>query len=281
MKDASKLSVVALLPAWNAQSFIGDTLTSLAAQSWPNFNVLISVDKSDDATAAICRDFAESDSRFQVIVQQERLGWIGNVNALLSAVESDYLLIAYHDDILHPSHVETLASVLEENPEAVAAFSDLRAHYLHGVVVERTYTEMDGVKDPAQRAYNLIRRKGFWSAPNHGVFRASAVKEAGGFKLHRGGEFSADWPWLLRLALAGEFVRSPGFLCDKYYKERSLSHSWEGSTKEFAGVMEECARSLLDSCLPTSEKFRLFAVIAAEFAKEEARKGVARFRRWA
>ena len=159
MSDSRKAKVVALLPAWNAQGFIGATLQSLAAQSWPNFEVLVSVDKSTDDTGPICRRFAENDNRFQVIEQKERLGWIGNVNALLSAVEADYLLIAYHDDVLHPDHVTTLAPLLDARPHAVIAYGDIRAHYLTGEIVERAYPEIDGVAgDKIQRRHHRDRK---------------------------------------------------------------------------------------------------------------------------
>ena len=46
---------VALLPARNAESFIEPVLESLAAQTYPNLEVLISDDASTDRTAEICR----------------------------------------------------------------------------------------------------------------------------------------------------------------------------------------------------------------------------------
>ncbi|WP_375205457.1 glycosyltransferase family 2 protein [Hyphococcus sp.] len=279
MQKAQTPKVVALLPAWNAGDFITATLESLAAQSWPNFEVLVSVDQSTDETAALCRLFATGDDRFQVIEQKERLGWIGNVNALLDAAEGDYYLIAYHDDVLDPAHVQTLAALLESRPEAVVAYGDIRAHYLTGDVIERAYDEIDGVRDPATRAGSIIRRKGYWSTPNHGLFRASAVEATGGFRRHSGGEFSADWPWLLKMALLGEFVRAPYFLCDKYYKSASLSHNWSWDFREFAGVFEECARVIRASALPVPVKARLSALLAAEFLKEQGRKGFASLKR--
>ncbi|MEZ5894592.1 MAG: glycosyltransferase family A protein [Parvularculaceae bacterium] len=264
--------IVALLPAWNAAPFIDATLSCLARQTWLDFEVIVSVDQSTDETLARCLRFAENDARFRVIGQKERLGWVGNVNALLSVAQGDYLLIAYHDDLLDPSHMETLAALLDAHPDAAAAYSDVRAHYLHGETVDRVYREMDGVADPAARALNIIRRKGFWSVPNHGLFRASAVARAGAFRTHRGGEFSADWPWLLRLSLAGAFVRAPGFLCDKHYKAASLSHSWAWTLREFAGACEDCAQAVAASDLPFPEKLRLWGAIAIELGKAAWRR---------
>ncbi len=72
--------VVALVPAWQAAAFVEATLDCLAAQSWPNLEVLISVETSDDATPEIVNGYAERHANFRVVIQPERLGWIGNTN---------------------------------------------------------------------------------------------------------------------------------------------------------------------------------------------------------
>lgn len=262
---------VALLPAWKAEDFIDETLQCLSAQTYPHFEVIVSVDLSTDGTADICRRHALADRRFRVIEQRERLGWIGNVNALLKEADGDYFLLAFHDDLLSPDHVETLVGVLEKNPNAVIAYSDVKARYPHGKIVDRVYTEMDGVKEARKRVRNVIRQKGFWSVPNHGVFRAWAADRIGGHREHRAGEYSADWPWLLHMALLGEFVRAPGFLCFKNYKQNSLSHTWRRDLREIYGVTEDCARVVLASKLPPLHKAQLVGELVIGCLKAAAR----------
>jgi glycosyltransferase involved in cell wall biosynthesis len=74
--------VVALMPAWNAESFIVPVLESLAAQTYPNLEVLISDDASADRTVGICEEFKARHANFRLIRQPRNFGWIGNVNAL-------------------------------------------------------------------------------------------------------------------------------------------------------------------------------------------------------
>lgn len=264
--------VVALLPAWNAESFIEASLRALAGQTCQNFSVVISVDQSTDDTARVCRAFAETDERFTVVEQQQRLGWTGNVAALLELADADYFLFACHDDVPLPSHATRLVALLETNPQAVIAYSDIKAHFTFDRVDDCISTELDREPDAARRAESIIRRRGQWWTPVHGVFRAATLRKVGPFRRHRAGEFSADWPWLLRMALNGEFIRAPEFLMDKYYKTGSLSHEWRGASWELAGVVEDCARAVVSSDLPVAEKLRLVALTAGVAAKEEARK---------
>lgn len=72
----------------------------------------------------------------------------------------------------------------------------------------------------------MVRRPGDWWVPNRGVFRASGFAAVGGIHPNERGEYSADWTWLLGLALTGAFVRVPEVLCTKYYQSGSLSKKW-------------------------------------------------------
>ena len=242
------------MPAWNAQSFITPTLESLAAQTYPNLEILISDDASDDATAAICDRFATTDSRFRVIRQPNRLGWIGNTNFLLHSARGDYAFFAFHDDPLLPAYVGRLVGALEQRPEAVLAYSDVFSHDR----VEQ-YLELDGVAHNLERARRLIRKRGLWWIPNRGLFRMAAARRVGGMRRHLAGEYKADWPWLLHLALLGEFVRVPEPLIHKRWRDASLSAQWKRGLSWWrsAAVLLACAGEVRRVAPPLSAELRL------------------------
>lgn len=255
--------VVAGVPTWNAEEFITETLDSLAAQTYPNFKVVISDDASTDATAELCERYAAQDSRFSVVRRPRRSGWVGNVNALLRAIEpgADYLLVAFHDDVLRPEYVARLVERLEQNPDAVLAHSDVETVFQDGGREMRVYDKLEGLSSPVERAKLVLRRTGHWSVPIHGVFRARAASRIGGFKRHLAGEFSADWPWLLHMSMLGEFVRVPAVLCKKYYKESSLSRGWNFNTLHWLAVALSCAREVRSSDLGFADKLTLYALL--------------------
>ena len=76
-------AISVLVPVWNAEGFVADTLDGISRQSFDDIEVLVSVDRSEDRSAQICRGF-EDDSRFTVCEQDEPLGWAGNINSLTS-----------------------------------------------------------------------------------------------------------------------------------------------------------------------------------------------------
>ncbi len=254
-------SVLALVPAWNAEQFIERTLVSLAEQTYTNLKVLISDDASTDNTVSICRKFVEQDQRFALIEQPENKGWLGNTNALLQEAEADYLLFAFHDDVLLPDYISRCVAALEANQEAVVAYSDMLTIYQDGDRIEGRCTLIEGLKSPVERAKRMLWRVDHWWAPNRGVFRAEAADLIGGMKRNLAGEFSADWPWLVHMMLLGEAVRVPEVLVEKYYREHSVSRKWNFSSRHKLAALLACAREIHSARLKLTETLRLDATL--------------------
>lgn len=255
MMQATK--VTALLPAYQSAGFIQATLDSLSAQTHPNFDVMVSVDQCDDDTHAVCVAHAARDARFRVVRQAARLGYVGNCNFLLGQADSDYVLFAFHDDILAPRYLEALCGMLDRRPEAVMSFSDLALTQVDGSTRTCAFDALEGVHENWQRGLKMLQRSDNWWVPNRGVFRLTAVRTIGGLRTNGAGEFSCDWPWMFRMSLLGEFARVPEVLCHKYFKPGSLSKSWAYSAEQHYEVSVACMRELWNSNLASDDKLRL------------------------
>jgi len=265
--------VVALVPAYNAAGFITETLRSLAAQTYGNLRVIVSVDRSDDDTAAHCTAFARHDPRFTVIVQPERLGWVGNTNALLRLAADQYAFFMGHDDVVEPEYVARLTAALLNNPRAVLAFSDMDM-----VDPSRPspdvcrYAALDGVADPVERGRRLIvRGHGWWNA-YRGLFRRDAARRVGGLRRHLAGEFVADWPFVLGLALQGECVRVPEVLYRKRSRPTSLSHIWGDTGWAWIGTYLACGRTVARADLPIMQRLALLVSLVSRGWRAFARR---------
>jgi glycosyltransferase involved in cell wall biosynthesis len=255
--------VVACLAAWNGESFIADTLGSLAAQTYPNLKVLISDDASTDNTAAICERFATGDFRFQLLRQPRRSGWVGNINTLLNAVQGDYLFFVPHDDVLKPTYVMRLVEKLENHPKAILAFSDMEFVHLNGELEIQAYTDLDGIEHRIRRGHRMLRHRGHWWIPYRGIFRATAVEHIGGLRTNLAGEFAADWPWLVHMSLLGEFIRVPEVLYTRVQRKKSLSRMWNYTARAYLAATLACAGEIYRSRLFLIEKMLLHFSLAS------------------
>lgn len=255
--------VTALVAAYNAAEFVGDTLRSLAAQAHVNLRVLVSVDRSDDDTAARCAAFAGHDPRFTVIVQPERLGWIGNTNALLHAADGDLGFFMGHDDLVEPGYVARLVAALRDNPAAVLAFADLEVRDACGMHEIVRYADLDDVSGSVERGRRLFAHRRPWWAAYRGLFHVEAARRAGGLRRHLGGEFAADWPFVVALALQGECIRVPEVLYRKRYRTTSLSRQWRYGNLPWLAAYLSCARTVAGVDLTVRERLALLTALAS------------------
>jgi len=103
-----------LIPAFKAQEWIGDTLRSAIAQTWPNKEIIVVDDGSPDGTAEAARRF--SSQGVQVFTQQNQ-GAAAARNMAFSLSHGDYIQWLDADDLLSPKKISSQMDVLGENPD--------------------------------------------------------------------------------------------------------------------------------------------------------------------
>lgn len=275
MTSASLPCVSILLPAYQAAEFIQPTLDSISAQTWKDFEAIVSVDVCSDSTYEICLAHAARDNRFKVVKQESRQGYVGNCNALLGLAQGEFALFAFHDDVLAPSYLEKLSTALRDAPKATMSYSDLELTRTDGNKEHWTFSALQDVSSRTERGLRMLARTRGWWVPNRGMFRMSAARKVQGLKTHAAGEFSTDWPWLFHLSLTGEFVRVAETLCFKYYKPGSLSRSWEFSGVQWFEVTVSCMREVWASELSSEEKLKLARPLMAWLEKNRPRHNLA------
>ena len=159
-------AVTVCVPVFNAAVFLAETLDSIAAQSFADIKVLISLDRSDDDSESICRRYLH-DRRFELIVQRERLGWVGNVNALIERVDTPYFCITPHDDLLAPQYLAEVYALAASDPAIACAYSDVQGFGTSSPVLRAT-----GHSRHADRARHRLPAQSLCRSP---VPRASSA----------------------------------------------------------------------------------------------------------
>jgi glycosyltransferase involved in cell wall biosynthesis len=260
-KIAQRPLVTAVVPCYNAAEFIARTFDSLAAQTWPNLEILIGDDASTDDTYRHCEAFAEGRQNVRLVRREENLGWLRNTNDLMSRAAGELMFFAFHDDVVAPTYVERLADTLIHNPRAVLAFTDLEVTELDGSTEHWSFERLNGMRNPLVRGIVMAQRTNGWWVPNRGLFRSWAFERIGGIKPNEAGEYSADWTWLLHMSLLGEFVQVPEVLCHKHYKKGSISKAWPHDPGQRAALTRAGAREIRDSRLGVVSKAALVAYL--------------------
>ncbi|MBN9362656.1 MULTISPECIES: glycosyltransferase family 2 protein [unclassified Devosia] len=261
--------VTALIPCYNSAAFIDRTLESLAAQTWPNLEILIGEDCSTDDTLSIVSAFAARRTDVRILRRDTNLGWLRNCNDLMANASGELMFFAFHDDAIEPTYIEKLVEALRDTPDAVLAYTDMVLFHPDGRQETKTFEALSNSRGALSRGLVMGGQATDWWIPNRGLFRSWAFQRVGGIKPNAQGEFSADWTWLLHLSLLGPFVRVPETLCRKYFQKTSLSRNWAFSRAQWRALRRAGIREVWNSTLDLPRRLILAAYIGLNLARLE------------
>jgi glycosyltransferase involved in cell wall biosynthesis len=103
-----------LIPAFNAQEWIADSIKSAVGQTWPRKEIIIVDDGSTDATLSIARQFASKDLK---VSTQQNQGAAAARNKAFSQCQGDYVQWLDADDLLAPDKIAHQMAVVERYPD--------------------------------------------------------------------------------------------------------------------------------------------------------------------
>lgn len=101
--------VSVIVPAWNAEATIAETLQSVADQTYRNLEIIVVDDGSVDRTAEIAREFSASEPRARLIVK-ENGGVASARNSAITESSGEWIAPIDADDLWHPTRVEKMVA---------------------------------------------------------------------------------------------------------------------------------------------------------------------------
>ncbi len=123
--DNSSPKVTIGLPVYNGENFIEEAIESILAQTFEDYELIISDNASTDKTAAICQRYTDQDPRVRYYRSAINRGPAWNYNRVFELARGEYFKWAAHDDVLTPYFIEKALARLEHNPAAVLSFSQV------------------------------------------------------------------------------------------------------------------------------------------------------------
>lgn len=100
-----------LTPAYNAQEWIADALSSAISQTWPRKEIIVIDDGSTDRTLAVAQRFASKDV---AVVTQKNQGAAAARNHALALCQGDYIQWLDADDLLSPDKIAKQIQAVDE-----------------------------------------------------------------------------------------------------------------------------------------------------------------------
>lgn len=107
-KEAPAPVVSVIMPAYNAEKFIEEAISSVLAQSVSNWELIVIDDGSQDGTQQIVADFTRKDPRVRLMVNEENMGVAKSRNRGLDVCCGEYVALLDSDDYWQPNMLEKM-----------------------------------------------------------------------------------------------------------------------------------------------------------------------------
>jgi glycosyltransferase involved in cell wall biosynthesis len=109
-----------LVPAYNADRWIGSALESALNQSWTKTEIIVVDDGSRDQTFAVAKRYESTKIK---VMRQENRGPAAARNTALREAQGDFLQYLDADDLLSPDKIREQLALLRDNPDHLSVSS--------------------------------------------------------------------------------------------------------------------------------------------------------------
>jgi glycosyltransferase involved in cell wall biosynthesis len=230
------------MPIYNGQNFMREAIDSILAQSFRDFELIITDNASTDATEEICREYCAADSRIRYVRNDRNAGAAENYNLCFALAKGEYFKWAAHDDVLHPEFLSACIDALDRDRSVVLCFS--RIGGIGEIIANYDYDNgMSFDASQVHRRFKTAMDVRHWCISVFGVIRADELKKTSLI----GSYVGSDRCLLTELALLGRMHRIPEVL----FFHRFHSNASTVASKDFRRQMEWFdTRKKVKVCLP-------------------------------
>lgn len=251
------------LPVYNGEKYLREAIESILAQTFTDFELIISDNASTDNTEMICREYESKDSRVRYYRNEKNIGGSNNHNRVFELSRGKYFHWFSDDDLYAPEFLEKSVKVLDENSSISLCFSTFKVIDENGEEVSINSQMLGQSAKPHER----LRELASWHhdcEANYGLTRTDILRRT---DLERNYSDS-DRTLLCEIGLYGKFYifpeplfsrrehpgrsarETPGFLEKMawYYPElkgKEKSHSFFIHWKQFLHYLTIISRSPL------------------------------------
>ncbi|MGL5806802.1 MAG: glycosyltransferase family 2 protein [Xenococcaceae cyanobacterium] len=244
------------LAVYNGEKYIKEAIDSILAQTFTDFELIISDNASSDRTEEICREYAERDSRIRYYRNATNIGGINNENLTFALSQGKYFRLAAYDDILAPELLEKCVEVLDRNPSVILCYSTTIIIDQNGKCIGKLDRDLAHSTKPLERFCDFASHHD--CEPTYGLVRANILSQT---------ELQSNYPesdiaFLGELSLYGQFYRIPAPLFYRRYHQKQESNY----TSLYSSFYEKIAIWRY-SAIPDREKshFSWFDLVGAAY----------------
>lgn len=218
-----------MIPVYNAEPFIGETIESVLSQTFEDFELLIMDDGSSDRSCEIIQSYMDPRIKYVSCLHN----FIKTLNKGLLLADSKYIAFIDHDDRMVPDRLEVQFEFMENHPEIVAC-----GGYYHSFGTDSFETRV-----PEKHDDIILSMLSYCCIPNTTGFIRKDVISKNNLKYKKGYSFSANYKFWFEIMKVGKLANIPKILTHyrTHNNQASIKYRkkcWQGAYKIKLEILE-------------------------------------------
>lgn len=209
-----------ILPVHNGEKYLTESIQSILAQTYQNFELIIVNDRSSDNSVAIAETFSKRDKRVKIMHNIMGGKLPGTLNFGFSHASGDYFTWWSDDNLMYPEMIEKLVSVLDNYPDFGCVTANSANMDTYGTII--SYNNLD-----------LKVKQSILVSNNFGasfLYRSDVAKKVGAYSTDL--FLVEDYDFFIRMILATKRYHIPEKLCSIRYHPDSLSMQYDDEIRQ-------------------------------------------------
>lgn len=167
--------VTVIIPAYNCESYIEETLRSVMEQTERNIEIIVVDDGSTDNTPTILQSLALKDDRIKVCSRLNSGKPSIARNTGLRNAKGKFICFLDGDDLYHPEKIEKGLKVFSDYPEIDVVFHNVKFLTQHGDEMEGTYLGAAGFQSKAAAYLKDVGSRIYVARPEFYNFMSTTI----------------------------------------------------------------------------------------------------------
>lgn len=212
---SSRVSII--LPVYNGAKCVSNSIDSVLAQTYKDFELIVVNDCSTDNTWDILQEYATKDSRVKAFTNEVNKKLPRTLNAGFEHATGEYLTWTSDDNMYEPNAIEEMVKFLDENPDCGMVYTDMTIINEMGEEIKEEFKPAAPPKD--------LRLRSVCGACF--MYRAKIAKQVGEYNPDL--FLAEDYEYWIRISEASKIMPLHKNLYRYRYQPESLSGSikWE------------------------------------------------------
>ncbi len=228
--------VSVIIPAYNAELFIEETLKSVLGQTYKNIEVIVVDDGSQDGTTEIVNKFREIDQRVKLVTQVNS-GVAVARNTGIAKAQGEFIAPIDADDIWYPDNITKQVECFGRSPAQVGLVYSWSAHIDESGLL----TGSCCAGNITGNVYTTLIWQNFIGNASATMMRRSILEKVGLYDWQlkqQKAQGCEDWDLYLRIAEFYDFSVVPGFLVGYRKTPNTMSKDYEQMAKSHSLMLQ-------------------------------------------